>query len=399
MSRLPIITAGLLNFLKFFVVNAVLIMAPALAISMGTSIKHMQFSVSLFFTGITLGILFIAPLGDSYQKRRLVLLLLPLTLIGAALIISATTLAQFMAGIFIFGFTIGPSVILAQAHIQKLLKDKTSVAGAMAVVILITFCAPVLGMIIGGYLIDYTKWQYFFIIVCSLIIICWLLCYSAIKKETGLNAKDVKSVFIHYWTLIKSPHFFFISSFNSLMMTGLYLFSTAGIYLLHIGLHYPLHIIAYSSIGFFLAGSIASISIIFLRKKLQLHILILIGCIISILSALTYLITSFFFTPHLALMTFFISVFVIGISCIGSLTKTVIMSRFPQISSAANSMNSIFQAIYSALISYICAHIHATYALPVAATLLGIGTLSALLFVADRLAIKYHNHCLTSETT
>ncbi len=403
MQRAITITSGLFSFLKYFIPSAIFIMAPVLAISLDGNIKQIQATVGTYFTSTMIGMLLIAPLGDKFQKHRIMMILSLLIFTGSIITITATTYEQFISGIFILGFSITPSIIIIQAYIQNLLHQKKKVAASLSIIIAISYAGSLLGMIFGGYMADYGKWQYAFLFISVIAISCWVLSAKLIKKETQLIKKSVAKEFLNYWLLLKCPHFFFIAALNGIISTTLCLFSIGGIYLLNKGLHYPLHIIGYSAIGFAIGGIIGSTLVFYLRQKIALHILILLSNILCILAALTYFILSFYFTPGLLLTVFLISIYVIGLSAIGTLSKTTVMSRFPKISSSVNSMNSIFASIFNAIVTFLGALVlHHTHSLWLASAILMMALLSILCFMGDRLAIKYHNlknptHKLTTQ--
>ncbi len=223
-----IITLGLLSAFAPFATDMYLASFPSIAKSLNTTITDVQYSVSTFFIGLSLGQLFYAPLIDRFGRKR------PL-LVGIALFAASSLAAIFSPGITTFvGLRAIQAVggcsgmIISRAIIQDLF-DTNESARALSLMMMVQGIGPIVAPIMGGYLYKFFGWQSVFIFLTLFGILCL---FATLKNvpETLHKARPISPADIigNFTSLLKDRRFTIPLVAGSLSLSTMFIFISAS---------------------------------------------------------------------------------------------------------------------------------------------------------------------------
>lgn len=142
--------------------------------------------------GVGLGLLFLAPLGDMINRKKLVIcleLLLALALIGMA--ISAN-----LAGLYVASFAIGISAVAVQIVVPMAASIATpEIRGkVIGTVFTGTLTGILLSRIVSGYLANWLGWRWVYGVSAALALLLALLVYSVFPSQSGIHRGSYRAL-------------------------------------------------------------------------------------------------------------------------------------------------------------------------------------------------------------
>ena len=223
-----IITLGLLSAFAPFATDMYLASFPSIAESLNASISEVQYSVSTFFIGLSIGQLFYAPLIDRFGRK------LPL-LVGIILFAVSSFVAIFSPGITAFVAlravqAIGgcSGMIISRAIIQDLF-DTNESARALSLMMMVQGIGPIAAPIMGGYLYKFFGWRSVFIFLTGFGIICFMATLKNVP-ETLDTPRPVKprEIIGNFTSLLKDRRFTIPLVAGSLALSTMFIFISAS---------------------------------------------------------------------------------------------------------------------------------------------------------------------------
>lgn len=148
---------------------------PAISQSLGITDNLVQMSSSVYFAGFAIGIITLGRLSDIVGRRPLVLIGLGLYCISS--IMCSHVESAFTLLLFRFTQAFGASVgsVLAQAMARDSFEGRDLAQVYVGVAISLSF-VPSIGLIMGGYLVEYVGWNANFWLLASAGVILLTLC-------------------------------------------------------------------------------------------------------------------------------------------------------------------------------------------------------------------------------
>jgi Bcr/CflA subfamily drug resistance transporter len=120
--------------------------------------SHIERTVSLYFCGFALGVLFFGILSDKFGRRTSIIYGLGLYILGSFFCICATNIYLFFLGRIMQGFGASTGSVIVQTMIRDCYEAKER--GSIFTQISIYLClAPAIGPVIGGLLTTYFSWH------------------------------------------------------------------------------------------------------------------------------------------------------------------------------------------------------------------------------------------------
>ncbi|MGV2432238.1 MAG UNVERIFIED_CONTAM: multidrug effflux MFS transporter [Rickettsiaceae bacterium] len=131
---------------------------PQIALGLGVDGSLVQLSSGVYFVGFAIGIITMGRLSDITGRRPLVLIGLALYCIAALLCSHAPNVYLLLVGRFIQAMGASVGSVLAQAMARDSFEGKELAQVYVGVAISLSF-VPSMGLIIGGYLVEYINWN------------------------------------------------------------------------------------------------------------------------------------------------------------------------------------------------------------------------------------------------
>jgi DHA1 family bicyclomycin/chloramphenicol resistance-like MFS transporter len=167
-------------------IDAYLPAIPAMAISFGTSIHHVELSLSLFLAGFAIGQLIGGPLSDHFGRRLTVFVGLSIFAFGTLGIIFSSTLNGLLLFRIIEALGGGLAIVNSGAIIRDVSSGRDS-ARNLSQMALIMMMAPLLAPIIGMGLLHITGWHGIFVFLLAYTVIITFFIYRNIPETRAKN--------------------------------------------------------------------------------------------------------------------------------------------------------------------------------------------------------------------
>jgi DHA1 family bicyclomycin/chloramphenicol resistance-like MFS transporter len=155
---------------------------PTMATALGASQEQMQYTISAFLIGFSLGQLFWGPVGDRFGRRMPIAVGLVLFVLGSAGCALSANVQQLIGFRVLQALGACASVVLARAIVRDLY-DRNQAARVLSTLMTIMAIAPLIGPSVGGLVLRVAPWQAIF----------WLLVLIGFATLVGLFTGIVKA--------------------------------------------------------------------------------------------------------------------------------------------------------------------------------------------------------------
>lgn len=150
----------------------------------------------------------IGPLADGFGKRKTLLLGGLIFLFGTGLCFFTNSFAVLMAARFMQGVGVCSMMISGYATIYETFSGQALVQ-LLAILTSFTIVAPMVGPMMGSYLLQFVSWRYLFagmFVVSSFSLFFLYLSFPEPKKAPP-GRLDLKKAFLGYWRLLRNRDF------------------------------------------------------------------------------------------------------------------------------------------------------------------------------------------------
>jgi DHA1 family bicyclomycin/chloramphenicol resistance-like MFS transporter len=215
---LIIFMLGLLSAIGPFSIDMYLPGFKSISLDLGTSIEHIQLSLTSFFIGIASGQMIYGPLLDRFGRKK------PL-IVGLLIYIAAS-----------IGCALGScgGMVAARAMVRDFFPpDET--AKIFSMLMLVIGVSPILAPTIGGYVIDYWGWHYIFIVlgVMALLIMLGVIFLLPESKKPDTSMSLMPSPIIkNFWHVFTNPQFIILGIAGGMASSGLYAYLSGSPYVM-----------------------------------------------------------------------------------------------------------------------------------------------------------------------
>lgn len=134
---------------------------PTMARTLHADAGAMEFTISGFLVGFSLGQLVWGPIGDRYGRRLPVISGVVLFVIGSGGCALATGAVSIIACRLVQAFGASACVVLARAMVRDL-HSGTRAAGMLSTLMTVMAIAPLVGPILGGQILAFAGWRVIF---------------------------------------------------------------------------------------------------------------------------------------------------------------------------------------------------------------------------------------------
>ncbi|RKR85425.1 DHA1 family bicyclomycin/chloramphenicol resistance-like MFS transporter [Mucilaginibacter gracilis] len=205
-----ILILGTLSALSPFSIDMYLPAFQAIAKDLGTSVEHIQLSLTSYFIGISLGQLLYGPLLDRFGRKKplfIGLLIYIVASLGCAVTKSANMLI-FMRLLQALGSCAG--MVAARALVRDLF-PVGDIAKVFSLLLLVVALSPMVAPTVGGYISAWFGWHWVFIILTTIAAFIFAGCIywlpNGREPDKLLSLKPIPIV-INFYSVFKQPQFY-----------------------------------------------------------------------------------------------------------------------------------------------------------------------------------------------
>ena len=367
---------------------------PEIARALGVGSNLVQLSSSVYFVGFALGIFIIGRLSDFTGRRPLIFMGIALYCIASIMCSLSTNIYMLLICRFIQAFGISVGSVLSQAMARDSF-DGFSLANVYASVAISLAFIPSVGLIMGGYIVEYIGWSANFGLLAILSVILLVLC-SHYLPETSRHigsARDLSymRVFAKVVADRKIMLYALIVGCVSGMTIGFYV-EAPFIFIEYLKLTPS----EYGLLGFGVAGANLVGGLInkyFIRKQHNSYDVIKYGVILSLVACSMMFFGSFFLDATSSrLIVTLVVVVPTMMHAIGHTFAVPHILHFALVDykHISGSVGAIFGSCYYfivAIVNYIISSIHGYGILAFTTLILGLSITTAVAFLMVRLIV------------
>ena len=367
---------------------------PEIARALGVGSNMVQLSSSVYFVGFSLGILIIGRLSDFTGRRPLIFMGIALYCIASIMCSLSTNIYMLLICRFIQAFGISVGSVLSQAMARDSF-DGLSLANVYASVAISLAFIPSVGLIMGGYIVQYIGWSANFGLLAILSVILLVLC-SCYLPETSQHIGSAREFsYIRVFTKVIAD--------RKVMLYALIVGSVSG---MTIGFYVEAPFIfieylkltpsEYGLLGFGVAGANLAGGLInkyFIKRLWDSYEVIKYGVILSLVACSIMFLGSFFLDAQSSRFTVILVVVVpTMMHAIGHTFAVPHILHFALINykHISGSVGAIFGSCYYfivAIVNYIIASIHGYGILAFTTLFLALSITTAIAFLMVRLIV------------
>jgi len=185
-------------------IDAYLPAIPSMAVSFGTSIHHVELSLSLFLAGFAIGQLIGGPFSDHFGRRLTVFAGLSIFAFGTLGIIVSSTLNGLLFFRIIEALGGGMAIVNSGAIIRDVSSGRDS-ARNLSQMALIMMMAPLLAPVIGMGLLQITGWHGIFVFLLIYTVIITFFIYKNIPETRAKHEHELSAI-QRYLLVLKHRH-------------------------------------------------------------------------------------------------------------------------------------------------------------------------------------------------
>ena len=361
---------------------------PKMADSLHVADSLVQMSSSIYFAGFALGIIILGRLSDIVGRRPLVLMGLGLYAISSIMCSHAET--GFSLLVFRFTQAFGASVgsVLAQAMARDSYEGRDLAQVYVGVAISLSF-VPSIGLIMGGYLVEYISWSSNFWLLASAGVMLLTLCGFYLPETNQYIAQGRDDTYFNILKRVitdkKVLLYALIVGCTSGMTIGFYV-EAPFIFIEYLGMTPS----EYGKIGFGIAGANLAGGLInryLVKQHVSSLLAITWGVGISILGCVIMFTGFFFLKPDSSyFMAFMIVVFPSMLHAMGH-TFTVphilhfALEDYREVNGTVGSIFGSFYYMLVAVVSLIISKIHGLSIIAFATLFLGLSITCGIAFL------------------
>lgn len=303
---------------------------PTLMEVFNTTPNMTQLTMAAWYAGVALPQLIFGPLSDSFGRRPILFggglcFLLGSLACAFAPNITILILARFIQGIGVSSLNVSSFAILADLYqSEKRIKiiTKIGVVGTLA---------PLIGPVIGGYMLVYAGWRSNFLIIFLMALFCLLGLWQTCSESNSYLDRaplSIKNIYKNYLSLLKENGFLKHLIPYCLILSCIVAYLTAAPFIIINQLQIDPRYFGYTQFSVFSAYIIGAIILGKQKNSETIKKFLWMGMKIILLSSFMMLILSHLFQDHLFILIIPMTIFTFGSSLCGSpLISEVISSQ------------------------------------------------------------------------
>ncbi|MBN3726428.1 Bcr/CflA family multidrug efflux MFS transporter [Burkholderia sp. Ac-20379] len=180
---------------------------PAVAESLGTSAAAVQWTLTSFIAGFSLGMLLYGPLSDSLGRRPVLLGGIMLFTVAGAGCFVAPSVDALIVLRFVQALGAGAASVLSRA-IARDAHEPTDAAKVLSMVAIVTSVGPLLAPLIGGQILRFAGWRTIFVVLALFGVGCTIAAFLKVPEtwpKEKRHSSAIFSSFASYGRILADP--------------------------------------------------------------------------------------------------------------------------------------------------------------------------------------------------
>lgn len=172
---------GLLSMMSLLPTDLYLPALPTIATEFSASVSQVQWTLIIFFIGLSLAQLCWGPASDYFGRRPILLITIAVFFLATVVCALAPTLNTLIAARFVQAFAGGALTVLPKA----ITLDKYAGAQAtqlIGITTVVTACAPMFAPLAGSAVLYFSGWRATFYIIAAISLMAWILVYRCFPE-------------------------------------------------------------------------------------------------------------------------------------------------------------------------------------------------------------------------
>lgn len=229
-----LLTLGLLSAIGPFSIDMYLPAFETIAEDFGTTIEHIQLSLTSFFVGIAFGQLIYGPLLDKFGRKKPLLVGL-LIYVGASFLCAYTQDPNHLIFLrFLQALGSCSGMVASRAMVRDIFEPREA-AKIFSMLMLVIGISPIVAPSVGAFVLTNFDWHIIFIILAVLAVLI-SLSVIFILPESYPGNKNMslrpKSIISDFWRVFKNPTFLLYAAVGAFASSGLYAYLSGSSFVL-----------------------------------------------------------------------------------------------------------------------------------------------------------------------
>ena len=267
---------------------------PDAAQALGTGTGPMQMAISLYVSGLAIGQLFYGPLSDALGRRPLLLFGLALYTLASLVAGLAPGLGTLLAARLLQALGGCAGLALGRAMVRDTSSSDTAVR-QLALLNLMIMIGPGFAPMVGGALAGSFGWRSVFFLLAAVgaltLVFAWRLLPETGRPGGRVGARVLAA---DYASLLSSRRFVALLIGGSCATTSIYAFLAAAPFIFTLELHKSIHEVGFYSGLIVLGLALGNLFTGRLSRRISAEVLLRVGTILSLASAITLLVVVLF---------------------------------------------------------------------------------------------------------
>lgn len=209
---------------------------PVIAADLDSSQQTVQYSITAFLVGMTLGMLLFGPLSDQLGRKKLLLagtFLYALTSIGCAIAQSGESLIAYRA---FQSIGAAAAAVLARALVRDYFAPKQA-AGILSTMHIISMIVMLFAPLLGAYIVQVFDWRWIFYFLAAFSLIAFVGIFALIQEPAreSNHTPSLQAYFASYIACLKELKVCFLILTNGFSFAAMFAFiaASAFVYIEH----------------------------------------------------------------------------------------------------------------------------------------------------------------------
>lgn len=255
-----ILILGILIAIGPLTIDAYLPAFSAIAKSYQIGNERVQFSLTAYLIGISVGQILYGPIIDRYGKKPPLIFGLALYVLGSIACYKTFDINNFIALRFLQAIGGCSTIVVMRAIVRDIFSPQES-ARVFSQLMLVMGIAPIIAPTLGSFILEFFGWREIFLFLTIYGILCLLLSYFFIPETKGFNSEEkISDAFKKYYQIARDKNFINNALCGGIMMSGLMTYLTASPFLyleyFHLSPKNFSLVFAINSIGFICASQL-----------------------------------------------------------------------------------------------------------------------------------------------
>ncbi|MDR3492129.1 MAG: multidrug effflux MFS transporter [Gammaproteobacteria bacterium] len=301
---------------------------PLLVKMFSTTDATLQFTMTAWFAGVAIPQLFLGPLTDKIGRRPIlfgggICFLISTLACASANNVWVLIVARFFQGVGVCSLNVTTFSILIDLYEYKYrvqVMNKISICGT---------ASPLLGPIIGGYILTLFGWRYNFLVIFLLGLISLTGLWFKLPESNlflNVHAMNYRYICKNYYLILTTKSFVKHLLPYCLLLGGLIVYLTAAPFIIISQLKFSPQYFGYTQLPVFASYILGGIYVSYLTEETQLKNILKIGIKLVFISGIILLLCCTFYTNSIYAFILPMMLYALGFSFCTSTLVTEVMS-------------------------------------------------------------------------